>query len=64
MSTVGTAIATTEIVSACLRPRRSPIWPNSSAPIGRIRKPAAKTPNASISDVALLCDGKKFSPIA
>jgi len=34
---VGTAIASTEKVSAARRPKRSPMWPISAPPIGRMR---------------------------
>ena len=34
---VGTAMAVTENVSAARRPNRSPIWPISAPPTGRIR---------------------------
>ena len=30
-----------------LRPRRSPRWPNTMPPIGRVTKPAAKVVNAA-----------------
>ncbi len=36
-------IITTEITSEVLRPRRSAILPNIQPPMGRIRKPIAKT---------------------
>jgi len=60
---VGTAMAATDAVSAARRPNRSPIWPNTAPPIGRIRKPTAKTPKAARICATLSCWGKKAWPI-
>ena len=60
---VGTAISMTDIVSASLRPSLSPIWPKTRLPNGRIRKPAANTPKAAISDELASFAGKKLRPI-
>jgi hypothetical protein len=58
MAKVGTAIAITDQSSAGPRPTRSPIWPKRIAPIGRMRKPTAKTPKAAKSEVLGSCVGK------
>jgi hypothetical protein len=63
MRNVGTAMATTESVSAALRPMRSPMCPKTSPPTGRIMKPAANTPKAAISEATGSFDGKKWAPI-
>src|SRR5439155_3194014 len=47
---VGTAMRMTDAVSAALRPILSPMWPKTRLPSGRMRKPAAKTPNAASSE--------------
>ena len=41
-----------------LRPIRSPIWPNTSPPIGRMTNPTAKVANASIVPTRELALGK------
>jgi hypothetical protein len=41
-----------------LRPIRSPIWPNTKPPIGRMTKPTAKVANASNVPSVEFCDGK------
>ena len=53
----GNAIARTDPISACFRPNRSPIQPNSAPPTGRMRKPAAKVPKAASSE-----DGRVAAP--
>jgi len=57
------AIANTEMVSAIFRPIRSPMYPKIRPPIGRIRNPAANTPNAAIKEAAGSSDGKKWRPM-
>ncbi len=44
-----------------LRPNRSPMRPNSSAPTGRTRKPAAYVANAASSEAVSLPVGKNSS---
>ena len=58
------AIAATEKVSAARRPRRSPIWPTSAPPTGRMRKPTAKMPNAASTCATGSWLGKKVRPMA
>jgi hypothetical protein len=59
----GNAIAMTEPMSACFRPYRSPIQPNSAPPTGRITNPAANVPNAASTEEVGSCAGKKCAPI-
>jgi len=56
-------MAMTEPMSACFRPYRSPIQPNSAPPTGRITKPAANVPKAASVDEVGSCAGKKCAPI-
>jgi hypothetical protein len=63
MKNEGNAIASTDQISACLRPKRSPTQPNSAPPIGRITKPAAKVPSAASSEAVGSPLGKKWAPI-
>ena len=47
---IETEISPAEMKSAARRPTRSPRWPNTIAPRGRNRKPAAPTPSVSSSE--------------
>jgi hypothetical protein len=62
-STVGSAIASTDSVNACLRPTRSATRPNTKPPSGLTKKPAANAPNAAISETAGLSAGKNCCPM-
>ncbi|MCY1216923.1 hypothetical protein D9M72_288130 [compost metagenome] len=42
---VATPIIMSVVISAFLRPMRSPQWPNTMPPSGRAKKPTAKVPN-------------------
>ncbi len=57
------AMAATERVSAVRRPKRSPIWPTSAPPTGRMRKPTAKMPKAAKTWATLSSCGKNARPI-
>jgi hypothetical protein len=61
MAKDGTAIACTEISSAMRRPMRSPMWPNSSPPSGRVTKATANTAYEATSDSRWFPSGKKFA---
>ena len=63
MKKEGNAIARTDQISACFRPKRSPTQPNSAPPTGRMRNPAAKVPNAASSEAVGSSAGKKCAPI-
>ena len=41
-----------------LRPIRSPIWPNTKPPTGRMTKPTANVANANNVPTVEVCDGK------
>ena len=56
-------LSATDAVSANLRPILSPIWPKTKLPKGRMKKPAAKTPNAARSEETASCVGKNWRPI-
>jgi hypothetical protein len=45
ISVVATPISSSVMTRLCLRPTRSPRWPNSTAPTGRAKKPMAKVPS-------------------
>ena len=64
MKNEGNAIASTDQMSACFRPKRSPTQPNSAPPTGRMRNPAAKVPNAARSEAVGSSAGKKCAPIS
>jgi len=53
----------TEAVSASRRPSLSPKWPKTRLPNGPIRKPAANTPKAAISEEVGSFDGKNCDPM-
>ena len=52
MIVVPTPMISSVAISICLRPIRSPKWPNSTLPSGRARNPTAKVANATIRPVA------------
>ena len=59
MSSEPAAISSTERVSATRRPTRSAMRPKYQAPIGRMRKPIAKTRAALINCAVASAFGKK-----
>ncbi|VBM27181.1 Uncharacterised protein [Burkholderia pseudomallei] len=62
MHTVAAPIIASVVISAFLRPIRSPRWPNTTPPSGRAKKPTANVPNEAIVLTNGSPDGKYNSP--
>ncbi|MCP9981197.1 hypothetical protein LUX32_28830 [Actinomadura madurae] len=60
MPRVATLISTTARVSAVRRPSRSPRWPNTTPPTGRMAKPTAKTAKVDSSRAVGSWPGKNW----
>jgi electron transfer flavoprotein alpha/beta subunit len=60
--TVAMPIIISVVISAFLRPIRSPRWPNTRPPIGRAKKPTAKVANDAMVLTNGSCDGKYSEP--
>src|SRR5690348_11910566 len=59
-ATVETPIKRTDNANTKRRPTRSPKWPSTMAPSGRIANPAAKPPYTPRSEARRSCPGKNF----
>ena len=64
MDAVQMAMSTIDRRRACLRPQRSPIQPNNSPPMGRIRKAPPNSAYALMIEADGEFDGKKAAPIS